>query len=186
MASLQDASGLKGGPAAWQDHAGAVMATLGLEDSRIGPHVACFKKRNLYLTQRTDDFLMIGPQNVLEGMCNEMKVQMLLRDIVFLEMPGDNNVQFLGWQLARMASGFDVSVNQHLARDFVEDAGPQQSSRQTALPGYKDRTNHETPCASVEHKYYRSEKPWLIACAAFRCKPCSSKLVRASLPRTGS
>ena len=112
--------GLKGGPAAWQDHAGAVMATLGLEASRIDPCVSSCKKRNLYMMRHMDDFLMIGPKNELEGIHNEMKVQMLLRDIVFLDLPGDN-VQFLGWQLARTARGFDVLVNQQLARDIVED-----------------------------------------------------------------
>ena len=65
-------------------------------------------------------------------------------------------MQFLGWQLARMAGGFDLAANSQLAKDIIEDAGLLQSRRKTNVPGYKDRTNDETPCSSIEHKYYRT------------------------------
>jgi hypothetical protein len=114
-----------------------------------------------------DDFLQIGPKQELEKIQEQIKDQMLLRDIVFLDAPGDT-VQFLGWQISRTAQGFDVAVNEQLARDIVADAGVEQSARPTHVPGMKDRVTDETPCTPTEHRYYRTQVGRLLFYSVLR------------------
>ena len=119
------------------------------------------------MMRHMDDFLQIGPRAELEAIQKTMKDQMLLRDIVFLDAPGDT-VQFLGWQISRTAQGFDVAVNEQLARDIVADAGVEQSTRATHVPGMKDRVTDETPCTPTEHRYYRTQVGRLLYYGALR------------------
>jgi hypothetical protein len=113
------------------------------------------------------DFLQIGPKHELEKVQRQMSKEMLLRDIIYLDKPGDT-VQFLGWQITRTMHGFDVAVNEQLARDIVSDAGLETTTRTTHVPGMKERLEDETPCDAVDHRYYRTQVGRLLYYGALR------------------
>jgi hypothetical protein len=108
------------------------------------------------MMRHMDDFLQIGPKRELEKVQGQMSKEMLLRDIVYLDKPGDT-VQFLGWQITRTQLGFDVAVNEQLAQDIIADAGLDNTTRTTHVPGLRERVEDETPCGAVEHRYYRTQ-----------------------------
>eukprot|EP00974_Lingulodinium_polyedra_P076883 7442905-Lingulodinium_polyedra.AAC.1 len=64
-----------------------------------------------------DDFLMVAPAKQLRELTSDMGHTLLLRDVAFLERPGDE-VQFLGRVLRKQLGGFDVAVNRALADDI--------------------------------------------------------------------
>ena len=119
------------------------------------------------MMRHMDDFLQIGPKHELEKVQRQMSKEMLLRDIVYLDKPGDT-VQFLGWQITRTMHGFDVAVNEQLARDIVSDAGLETTTRTTHVPGMKERLEDETPCDAVDHRYYRTQVGRLLYYGALR------------------
>jgi hypothetical protein len=149
--------GLKGGPSAWGDHATTMMqAEFGMEQSRVEPCVSYDLEKNLYVMRHMDDYLMVGPRPRQEKLHEGMVEKMLLRDISFLDEPGDS-AQFLGWVLTRQRGGFDVSVNRALAEEIIEDAGLNTKTRGGAVPGAKERVLDETPVTPEEHRYYRTQ-----------------------------
>ncbi len=101
--------GLKGGPSAWGNHASGRLTSYGL----IDPCLCSCPRRKVAMVRHMDDFLQIGPKRELRTVQEKMKDEMLLRDIVYLDMPGDT-VQFLGWRITRTAGGFDLSETSSL------------------------------------------------------------------------
>jgi hypothetical protein len=165
---LRTLPGLKGGPAAWGDHATEVTTQeYGLHPSRVDPCLSSDPKKELWCLRHMDDYLMVGPRRGLEELQNGMMSTMKLRDIVYLDEPG-SSVQFLGWILARTLKGFDLQVNSQLAQVIVDDAGLRGSTRACAIPGSRDRVVDDTPATDLEHRYYRTQVGRLLFYSALR------------------
>ena len=159
--------GLKGGPSAWGNHVDGRLTSYGLTTSKIDPCLCSCLRSKVAMVRHMDDFLQIGPKRELKTVQEKMKDEMLLRDIVYLDKPGDT-VQFLGWRITRTAGGFDLSVNEQLAKDIIADAGLENTTRKTLAPGMKERVTDETPCDSVEHRYFRTQVGRLLYYGALR------------------
>ena len=112
----------------------------------------------MWVVRHMDDYLMIGPRQHLEVLHAGMSTKLGLRDIVFLDKPGET-AQFLGWTITKQSGGFDLSVNAELAADVIRDEGltSSTSTRGGTTPGSKDRVVDETPVSAEEHRYYRTQ-----------------------------
>ena len=160
--------GLKGGPAAWGDHATEITTKeFGLTPSRVDPCLSSDVKKEVWCMRHMDDYLMVGPRSSLQALHEGMEKKMKLRDIAYLDNPGDS-VQFLGWILTRTTLGFDVLVNSELAKEIVDDAGLRGSTRSSAVPGTRDRVENDTPATDLEHRYYRTQVGRLLFYSVLR------------------
>ena len=160
--------GLKGGPAAWGDHATETTTReFGLTPSRIDPCLSSDPKKEIWCLRHMDDYLMVGPRRNLDEIHEGMASKMKLRDITYVDTAGDS-VQFLGWILTRTSQGFDVQVNNQLAQAIVEDAGLQGTTRVCQVPGTRDRVVDDTPASDLEHRYYRTQVGRLLFYSVLR------------------
>ena len=160
--------GLKGGPAAWGDHATEITRKeFGLTPSRVDPCVSSNIQKEIWIMRHMDDYLMVGHQDGLQQLHSGMADKMRLRDITFVDNPGDS-IQFLGWIISRTAAGFDLAVNSGLAKEIVNDAGLKGSARASSVPGSKDRVADDTPATTIEHSYYRTQVGRLLFYSVLR------------------
>ena len=160
--------GLRCGPRAWSSRAeGVTEEKLKMTSSRIDPTVCSDPSRGLWLMRHMDDYLGVGPPELLKETADVMKETLLLRDITYLEHSGDS-VQFLGAVLARRHDGFDVTINGQLTEDIIDDAGLAGQVRAPKLPGAKTAVLNETPLNPVDHKYYRMQVGRLLFLSQFR------------------
>ena len=68
--------------------------------SKVDPFVSGYIAKQMWVVRHMDDYLMIGPRHHLKVLHEGMSTKLGLRDIVFLDQPGDT-AQFLGWTVTR-------------------------------------------------------------------------------------
>lgn len=101
--------GLRSSPSAWQKHLAEVLPQLGLVRNAAEPNIYMTATRDCYILVYVDDLLLLGQQQTVDNIFNQIQQHLLLRPTGTLH-PG-NTVSFLGSNITNRGDHFEISVS---------------------------------------------------------------------------
>ena len=149
--------GLRSSPSAWQKHLAEVLQQLGLIRNAAEPNKYMTATRDCYILVYVDDLLLLGQQQTVDNIFNQIQQHLLLRPTGTLHF--GNTVSFLGRNITNRGDHFEIS----LSNDCI-DKLPADNNMSTCNPAAAPGTaslkstataEHEQPLSTDEHAAFR-------------------------------
>jgi hypothetical protein len=137
--------GLRSGPSAWQKHLAEVLQQLGLIHNAAEPNIYMTATRDCYILVYVDGLLLLGQQQTVHNIFNQIQQHLLLRPTGTLHF--GNTVSFLGRNITNRGDHFEIS----LSNDCI-DKLPADNNMSTCNPAAAPGTASLKSTASAEHE----------------------------------
>ena len=149
--------GLRSGPSAWQKHLAEVLQQLGLIHNAAEPNIYMTATRDCYILVYVDGLLLLGQQQTVHNIFNQIQQHLLLRPTGTLHF--GNAVSFLGRNITNRGDHFEISLSNDCIDKLPADNN-MSTCNPAAAPGIASlkstaTAEHEQPLSTDEHAAFR-------------------------------